>query len=447
MFTFCRKIYLTLLTISALCTCKTPVTKQVTIANSNISNIINQMMDLMIHDVTNPPLAGRFFAYTMLSGYEVVVQNNPQFTSYYNTLNKYPVFAKQDSITGFNYQLSALVAMLETAAKLQPSGTKLLLYEEQLLSDYKLMGLSDETILQSKKYGQAVSEKILLYAKADGYNKISNYQRYTPTGKPGSWYPTPPAFIEAVEPWFKTVRPFTLDTCSQFKPVAPIAFSSEKKSAFYKQMLINYTDTLTNEKKVIAGFWDCNPFAIQDNGHLMVGIKKISPGAHWMGIAGLACKQADKSFNETIQILSAVSVGLMDAFICCWDEKYRSDRMRPETAIRKYIDDKWEPLLQTPPFPEYLSGHSVVSGCSSTILTHYLGNNFAYTDSVEVKYGLPSRRFTSFNKAAEEAAISRFYGGIHFMDAITVGLDQGKKVGGWVLHKMTRGGEVAKQQK
>ncbi len=155
-----------------------------------------------------------------------------------------------------------------------------------------------------------------------------------------------------------------------------------------------------------------------------------------MGIAGIACLKAKKSFGESMQAQTAVAVGLMDAFICCWDEKYRSNRIRPETAIRKFIDPQWEPLLQTPPFPEYLSGHSVLSASSSAILTHYFGNNFSYVDSVEVSYGLPRRSFTSFQQASNEAAISRFYGGIHFMDAITNGQEQGKKVGDWVLQKI-----------
>ena len=175
---------------------------------------------------------------------------------------------------------------------------------------------------------------------------------------------------------------------------------------------------------------------MQDGGHLQYGFKKISPGAHWLGIAGIACLNANKGFEETMQIYTSVSIGLMDAFICCWDEKYRSNRVRPETAIRKYIDPQWAPLLQTPPFPEYLSGHSVISNASAAILTHYFGNNFSYSDSVEVAYGLPSRAFQSFQQAAAEAAISRFYGGIHFMDAITNGQQQGTKVGAWVLQKI-----------
>ena len=137
-----------------------------------------------------------------------------------------------------------------------------------------------------------------------------------------------------------------------------------------------------------------------------------------------------------MQIYTMVSVGLMDAFICCWDEKYRSDRIRPETAIRRYIDPTWLPILQTPPFPEYPSGHSTISSTSATILTHYFGEKFHYTDSIEVKYGLAPRSFDSFQQAAAEAAISRFYGGIHFMDAVDNGRTQGLRVGEWVLDRL-----------
>lgn len=197
-----------------------------------------------------------------------------------------------------------------------------------------------------------------------------------------------------------------------------------------------YRHSLTEDEKQIAAFWDCNPFAVQDNGHLLVGLKKISPGAHWMGIASIACKQSGKNFSETVQVFTTVAVGLMDGFLSCWDEKYRSNRIRPETAIRKYIDASWTPLLQTPPFPEYLSGHSTVSGASATILTHFFGDDYAYTDTVEVRYGLPARKFTSFKQAAQEAAISRYYGGIHFMDAIENGLVQGEQVGSLVVRKV-----------
>lgn len=416
--------------------------KDLSLSNKDISDVISVMTDIMVHDVTNPPLAARFFSYACLAGYEVVSQNNPKFKSMQGVLNDYPVLQKPDTIKGYLPNLSAVLAMMETAKKIQPSGTLLEAYEKRVLDSCAKAGVSEETINQSKDYAIAVSKKILAYAKVDKYNKISNYPRYTPSNVEGAWYPTPPAFIAAIEPYFKTVRPFTLDSCAQFIPPPPVAFSREKNSAFYKQMLLNYNERLADNHSTIAAFWDCNPFAVQDNGHLLVGLKKISPGAHWLGITGIACKKENKSFEETMLIYTTVSVGLMDAFICCWDEKYRSNRIRPETAIRKYIDATWAPLIQTPPFPEYLSGHSVVSASSATILTHFFGNKFNYLDTIENKYGLKPRSFNSFQEAAIEAGLSRFYGGIHFMDAIDNGRKQGLKVGDWVLSKLHRRGMI-----
>ncbi len=206
-------------------------------------------------------------------------------------------------------------------------------------------------------------------------------------------------------------------------------------------MYANYQqggDSLSEEHRHIALYWDCNPFAVQDEGHLLVGLKKMSPGAHWLGITNIVCAQTNKSFEEAMFIHTVVAMGLMDSFMACWDEKYRSNRIRPETAIRQLIDVNWEPLLQTPPFPEYLSGHSCISTTSATILSHYIGDHLGFTDTTEVHFGLPPWHFNSFDEAAKQAAVSRFYGGIHFMDAINEGIVQGKEVGEWVIRKMDK---------
>jgi len=434
-----RKIFYGILMTAIFCLpeCKQPARELPALGNEDISQVINYMTDLMIHDITNPPLAARFFSYACLAGYEIVSQNDSSLERMHTVLNGYPEMQKPDSIAGYSYSLAALLAMMETAAKMQPSGKLFAAYEQKFLDSCRKNGYPEELITQSKKYAMAVSKQILSYAKSDGYNKISNLPRYTPLDRDSSWYPTPPAFISAVEPYFNTIRSFTLDSPSQFKPRRPVPFSPKKNSAFYKLMMANYKELINQpeEHKEIAGFWDCNPFAVQDEGHLMVGLKKISPGAHWLGITGIACKKAKKDFAETMQIYTWVSIGLTDGFICCWDEKYRSNRIRPETAIRRYIDDTWKPVLQTPPFPEYVSGHSVVSAASAVILTHYFGSHFSFRDTIEESYGIEPRSFTSFQQAADEAAMSRFYGGIHYMDANVIGKELGAQIGAWVLQK------------
>lgn len=411
------------------------------LTNADIMGVVGRMTELMVHDITNPPLAARFFSYACLSGYEIIAQNDSAFHSMQGVLNEYPVLSGTDSVSGYSYQVAAVLAMLETAKKMQPSGSRLQAYQSAFMDSCIKIGFDENTISQSLKYAQAISKIILGYAKADRYTKISNLARYTPLQGDAYWYPTPPAYIAAIEPYFNTVRPFMLDSAAQFKPMPPVEYSTEKNSPFFKMLEANAKESETSlsaEHRLIAAYWDCNPFAVQDGGHLLVGLKKISPGAHWLGITGVACRDAKKSFNESMFLHTIVAVGLMDSFLACWDEKFRSNRVRPETAIRRQIDPHWKPLLQTPPFPEYLSGHSCISATSATLLTHFIGDNIAFTDTVEVRFGLPERKFSSFKQAANEAAISRFYGGIHFMDAIENGLTQGRQVGEMMIGKLAQ---------
>ena len=401
-----------------------------------IVDVVNDMTGMMVHDVTNPPLAARFFAYSMLAGYEVARQNDSSLKSFKGRLNNYPEIP-HPAIINFSWPLATVYAMLETAAALQPSGKLFEAKMKTITDSCYALGMDRQQVDNSRFYAKEVSKEILKYAKGDGYRKISNYSRYTPLDKEGFWFPTPPGFFSAVEPYFNRLRPFMLDSASQFVPEPPVSYSLKPGSEFYllTKSVYDSSNLLTEKQKEIAAFWDCNPFALEDEGHLQIGIKKISPGAHWMGIAGLVCKKQQLSFTKTMEIHTALAVTLMDAFICCWDEKFRSNRVRPETVIRKLMDPGWRPFLQTPPFPEYLSGHSVISTAASEVLTHFFGDNLRFTDVVELPYGLAPRTFQSFRQAAKEAAISRFYGGIHFMDSIIKGQNQGRKIG---LHSIQR---------
>jgi len=432
------RLLLTFLVASIFWSCTKKEEKLPGLDAAAIGKVTSQMTDVMVHDVTNPPLGARFYSYACLAGYEVVAQNDSAYKSMHGVLNDFPEIQKPEGIKEYSYQLSAILAMLETAKKMQPSGIAMLQkYQDHLLDSCKTIGFSEEIIAGSKAYALGISKQILKYAKADKYNRISNFPRYEPKEEKGSWYPTPPGYFPPVEPYFKTVRPFTLDSASQFKPTPPVAFSEDKNSEFFKMMRANHEVKPEGDAKITAAFWDCNPFALENKGHLLVGMKKISPGAHWMGITDIACIQAKTDFAKTMLITTSVAIGLMDGFMACWDEKYRSNRIRPETVIRKYIDPNWKPFLQTPPFPEYLSGHSVVSSAAAVILTHYFGDNFAYTDTVEERFGLKARKFKSFHDAAKESGMSRFYGGIHFMDAVENGWVQGDKVGNWVIGRLS----------
>ncbi len=407
------------------------------LGNNDIEKVLQHVTQTMVHDVTNPPLAARFFAYINLAGDAVLASQDSSYAGMQGILNEYSALSAP-KVQLQNVQMTALLAMIATAQKIQPSGYMMEAFEQQFLDSCRQLGYREETLQQAQQYAGQISEQILAYAKADHYQKTTNYPKYTPKETAGHWYPTPPAYFAAVEPYFNTIRPFTIDSASQFKPAPPAPFSEDKDSPYFKLLREVYDEVqhLPNDHRTIASFWDCNPFAMADRGHLMIGLKKISPGAHWMGITSIACRKANRDFATSMRIHTVVSVGMMDAFLSCWDEKYRSNRIRPETAIRKYIDPSWEPLLQTPPFPEYPSGHSTVSAACATILTHFFGDDFAFTDDVEVPYGIPSKDFPSFMVAAKEAAISRLYGGIHYRDANENGIQQGLEVGQWVVDKV-----------
>jgi hypothetical protein len=241
--------------------------------------------------------------------------------------------------------------------------------------------------------------------------------------------------MQAMEPYWFTLRPFFLDSCSQFGCPPPNTYSTDTASLFYKDLKEVYavSKNLSKEQYEAALFWDCNPFALQQQGHLEFGVKKMSPGGHWMGITGIACKKKQFSLNETAYVHAMVSFAMADAFMACWSEKFKYNRVRPVTAIKRLFDQDWAPLLQTPPFPEYTSGHSIISAAAATVLTHIFGDHFSFTDNSEEEFGLPARTFPSFADAAKEAAESRLYGGIHFRDAIENGSTEGVQIGNFVI--------------
>jgi hypothetical protein len=212
----------------------------------------------------------------------------------------------------------------------------------------------------------------------------------------------------------------------------------DKNSLYYKEVVAvkNAVDSLNDEQKHIAEFWDDNPFKLNVSGHFSFGTKKFSPPGHWMSIVGIAAKKANLDFGATVYAYALTAITQFDAFIHCWDEKYRSNSSRPETVIDKYLDPAWRPYLQTPPFPEYTCGHSTVSSANGEALTHVFGENFNYTDTTELEFGIKSRSFKSFRDAAEENNWARFYGGIHFHHSCIISTEYGRKVGNFISTKL-----------
>ena len=404
--------------------------------------VVDKLTEVMIHDIFSPPVASRIYAYPNIAAYQVLNTENGAYQSLENQLNelkKIPIISFDKNA---NKQLAALIAYIDVAKEVVFSKEKITVFRDSLYKDWKHKNNTKFTA--SKKYALAVSKPILEWMHKDMYKETRTMPAFNVYSNDSSrWQPTPPAYMKGIEPNWSKIRTFVLDSAAQFKPIPPPKFSMEKGTAFHTELidLYNLTNEIIkkgndSEEVAIAQFWDCNPFVVVNKGHFMFASKKITPGAHWIGICKIAAKKTNSTFEKTVFAYTKTSIAIADGFISCWNEKYRSNLIRPETLINKYIDKDWYPLLQTPPFPEYTSGHSVVSGAAAEVLTDIFGDNFAFDDTTEIPYGLPTRSFTSFRNAAKEAAISRIYGGIHYNAAVENGLTQGINIGDFVIEKL-----------
>lgn len=398
---------------------------------------VKNLSDIIVYDIFSPPVASRVYMYPTIAAYEIMAQVKPtEYKSLATQLNGLGEAPKMTEKA--NPELAAIYAYNIIGKTLIFSEDKMEAYQEKLEEKVDDMGVPRSVRKASMAYAQSMADHILQWASKDMYNQTRTYPKYTILEGEKFWKPTPPDYMDGIEPHWNKIRTLVLDSANQFSPKPPLTFDLTKGSPFQTQLQEVYEvgDNLTEEQVEIAKFWDCNPYVTHHRGHAMFATKKITPGGHWIGITAIAARQAKSNFMETVNAFTHVSVALFDAFISCWDEKWNTLVVRPETLINKHYDEEWLPLLQTPPFPEYTSGHSVISRASAVVLTKLYGDNFAFKDTTEVAYGLPVRSFNSFIHASEEAAISRLYGGIHYMMAIEEGVAQGNKVGEHIAKRL-----------
>ncbi|MHA7864289.1 vanadium-dependent haloperoxidase [Flagellimonas marinaquae] len=408
---------------------------------------VDKVIEIMIHDIFSPPVASRIFAYPNIAAYEIVALKNDKYKSLAGQVTDLGNIPTPENEENINFEMAALVAHMDLSKRLIFSEERMETFRDSLYTIW--MDKNEPVFNASKEYGLEVADFIGEWMNKDNYKETRTMPKFSVNSDdPSRWQPTPPAYMNGIEPHWEKIRPFAIDSAQQFKPIPPPEFSMEEDSQFYKEVMEVYEVRKNmigkgdkSEEIAIAQFWDCNPYVSVTRGHLMFATKKITPGAHWIGITKIASRKTNSDFAKTVYAYTKTSIAIADAFISCWDEKYRSNLIRPETVINEYIDDSWEPVLQTPPFPEYTSGHSVVSGAAATALTSIFGDNFAFDDDTEVAYGLPVRSFSSFKQASDEAALSRMYGGIHYRAAIDVGIKQGRDLGKFVVDKldMTKG--------
>lgn len=403
-----------------------------------IHNSVQQTTETIIHDIFSPVVASRIYAYSNIALYETLRQGQEKYKSLAGQLRGLEPVPAPPAEKTVDINLAGLHAYTSVAKALIFSEFEIEDFRQKMYAEIKTKGIPEDIYTSSLEYGKAVADHILAWAKKDNYLQTRSFAKYTVNTEPDRWQPTPPAYMEAVEPNWNKIRTMVMDSAAQFAPVPPTPYSADKSSAFYQEAKAVYEANKVDSAAHIdiASFWDCNPYVMHQEGHLMFASKKMTPGGHWMGIVGLTTRKAKCDMVATAEAYAMVSIRLFEGFISCWDEKYRRNLLRPETYINQHIDPRWKPTLQTPPFPEYTSGHSVISSASAVILSQYFGDNFAFADSSEVAYGLPVRQFNSFREAASEASVSRFYGGIHYMPAINNGVTQGTNIGQYILSRV-----------
>ncbi len=432
-----KKIIFSLITVIALTSCNKKDYKTVMDDPRLYCKAVHELNYVIIYDIFTPPVASRVFAYSNLAAYEVLSKEGHHYASLegkVKDLKNIPSPAKPDKV---DFPFASIIAMTKIGRELTFSEDRMDALIDSIKTLAKNTNMTTEMFDSSVSYGEQVAGAILVWSKGDNYGKTRG-SKFTVTGLDGHWSPTPPGYFDAVEPRWMTIRTVALDSPNTFPIVPPPPFSKDSTSAFYKMAKQVY-DTIndaTDNQKWIANFWDCNSFKMHQEGHVMFATKAMTPPGHWMEIINSITKKEKSDWYETVYAYTGSAIAMFDGFIACWWCKYHYDMIRPESYINQYIDPNWKPFLQTPPFPEYISAHSVISAGAAEFLARTYGDHVSFIDSSERDWSWPDRHFNSLSDAAWEVSMSRFYGGIHYYQAIVEGRKQGVQIGDLVTDKL-----------
>ena len=396
------------------------------------------VLELVRHTPTySPPVASRAFAYLGIAAYEATASGSPDLQSLAGQLHDLTPLPPRAAGKAYDDAVIINAAMAHAARNLfthtGPTGQRALAAMAKKMQREVAAGLPQDVVALSEAYGEAVSGHILAWSQGDGGAVVENMGfplEYALTPGPAHWVPTSTIAQQQfplLPDWGRN-RTFAMPNGAACPLPAALDYSEDPNSAFYKEAIEVYetVNTLTPEQRAIARFWSDDPML------------SPTPPGHWISIALQVLEREQADLDRSVETLARLGVALADAFIGCWDAKYKYDLVRPVTYIRRLIDQKWETLLITPPFPEYPSGHSTQSGAAAVVLAGLFGEAYAFEDRAHEADGLIPRKYPSFWAAAEEAGISRLYGGIHFRAAIARGLEQGKCIGAYVVALKTR---------
>lgn len=374
----------------------------------------------------SPPVASRAFGYAGVALYESIVPGMPEYQSLAGQLNGLGALPRPDPDDSYHWPAVANSALAMITRRLFANATadwqaSIDALEKQF-GDELATTLDAAVVERSIAHGRAVADAIYAWSVTDGGSDgyATNFPvGYVPPTGPGMWEPTPPLYQSALQPYWGTHRPFVMPSAGECAPPPPPDYSEQPGSPFYQEALEVYEAVRqsTPEQAIIASFWADNP-----------GSTPTPPG-HSIAILNQVLATQHASLALAAEAYAKVGMAVADAFIACWHTKYEYNLIRPITYIQRVIDPDWSTPVSTPPFPEYTSGHSVQSGAAAQVLTDLFGENFAFVDHTHDERGFAPRAFESFFDFADEAAISRLYGGIHYRSAIENGIDQGKCIG------------------
>jgi hypothetical protein len=284
---------------------------------------------------------------------------------------------------------------------------------------------NDQSVTRGLAWGQAVADATWTWRSADGITPAS--PPFLGGLAPGEWRPTPPAFLPGAAPQFAHMLPWALQSPSQFRPPGPPALTSDHYTADFNEIktMGSISSLLrTADQTLFAQFWQSDTVTY-----------------FWNRVAVSLASQHNFTLSDNAYLLGMLNIALADAAIACWDGKYQYVFWRPITAVRladtdgnpdTQADPNWTPLLITPNFPEYASGHSTTSGAAATVLAHFFGENTPFSvDST----GLPGvvRSFASFSDALQEIKDARVFGGIHFRTACNDATVCGQQVAHYIF--------------
>jgi hypothetical protein len=381
----------------------------------------------------SPPVAARALAYLGLSLYESVVPGMPGYQSLAGQLNELQSlpWAQPDEVlhwpTVANASLATMTRMMFPNASAENKAKVDLLERSlplKLGQDFDPATLTPEITNRSETFGKLMAMAIMTWARTDGGHQAWEPLRrsqavYVPPSGQGLWSVTPPDFAPGLLPWWGNVRPFVLHNSSVCVAPPPPAYSEQPGSAFYKEADEVYQANVkaTQVQRQVSLYWADDP------------LKTPTPGGHWAYIATDLLALQKANLAQAATTYAEMNMAMSDAFVAGWKTKYTVNMIRPVTYVQLVIDSNWVPtLMDTPPFPEFPSGHSVLSSAAAAVLDKVFGANVAFTDNTHNDRGWGPRTFSSFRVAADEAAVSRLYAGIHFRSGIESGKAQGRCV-------------------